>query len=326
MPKAAPILTIGVPVYNEGQFLAEALESLVGQTRRDWVMCISDNASTDDTEDICRSFAKRDPRIHYVRHEENRGAAFNWKYVLDQADTPLFAWVGGHDTWAPTFLEALTPCLQAPEVIMAYPQTRAVTLSGDPGQIYSDDHSNESIAAPGERLLRVVRHLGICNMLHGIWRTEVLRSVPIRLSFSSDSLLIAELSLLGCYVQHPEVLFFRRQVRATENSRERVARAWAEITNSDAKGTPGWLAAMYAYIQEYRDIIHRSKAPLSHYERTRLAWQVALIIARRYVVGPAVREMLLPSLPAPLVQPLRKVWRRRPSARRHAPFVRPEQS
>ena len=81
-----PILSIGLPVYNGAQFLEKALDSLLCQTFRDFELIISDNASTDATEKICKSYAERDSRIHYSRNAENMGAGWNVRrvYLLAQ--------------------------------------------------------------------------------------------------------------------------------------------------------------------------------------------------------------------------------------------------
>jgi glycosyltransferase involved in cell wall biosynthesis len=50
-----------MPVYNGEQFLTKALDSLLGQTFKDFELIISDNASSDATERICKSYADRDP-------------------------------------------------------------------------------------------------------------------------------------------------------------------------------------------------------------------------------------------------------------------------
>ena len=70
---AVPRLSIGLPVYNGENFLAESIESLLGQSYEDFELIISDNASTDGTEDICRSYAQQDSRIRYIRQPHNIG-------------------------------------------------------------------------------------------------------------------------------------------------------------------------------------------------------------------------------------------------------------
>ena len=60
---AAPRLSIGLPVYNGGDRLAESLEALLGQSYEDFELIISDNASTDGTPDVCHSYGRQDSRI-----------------------------------------------------------------------------------------------------------------------------------------------------------------------------------------------------------------------------------------------------------------------
>lgn len=68
----------GLPVYNGEQFLEETLDSLLAQTYSDFELIISDNASTDRTESICRFFVKKDKRIRYYRNDENIGLGSNF--------------------------------------------------------------------------------------------------------------------------------------------------------------------------------------------------------------------------------------------------------
>ena len=57
---------IGMPVYNGQNYVAQAIASILSQTFTDLELIISDNASTDGTADICRSFADRDKRVWRV--------------------------------------------------------------------------------------------------------------------------------------------------------------------------------------------------------------------------------------------------------------------
>ena len=68
-----PLVTIGVPVYNGERFLAECLDSLLSQRFRNFVLLISDNASTDGTEKICQTYVKADSRVRYHRNRTNIG-------------------------------------------------------------------------------------------------------------------------------------------------------------------------------------------------------------------------------------------------------------
>ena len=68
-----PRVSVGLPVYNGELYLEESLRALRGQSFQDFELIISDNASTDRTEEICRRHAQSDPRIRYSKAEYNRG-------------------------------------------------------------------------------------------------------------------------------------------------------------------------------------------------------------------------------------------------------------
>src|SRR5207344_2683550 len=82
---SAPRLSIGLPTYNGENFLAESLDALLGQSYEDFELIISDNASTDGTEDICHRYAKQDSRIRYIRQRRNIGCAPNHNYLVGEA-------------------------------------------------------------------------------------------------------------------------------------------------------------------------------------------------------------------------------------------------
>ena len=100
-----PMVSIGVPVYNGEETLTAALDSLLAQSFSDFEIIVSDNASTDKTEEICLSFCKRDSRIIYVRQEKNIGAAKNFEFVLKKSQGRYFTWAAADDLRSSDFLE-----------------------------------------------------------------------------------------------------------------------------------------------------------------------------------------------------------------------------
>ena len=85
----SPRLSIGLPVYNGERYLAEAFDCFLAQTFQDFEIIVCDNASTDRTAEICRSFAQRDPRIRYYRNEKNLGAIPNFNRVFELSRSRL---------------------------------------------------------------------------------------------------------------------------------------------------------------------------------------------------------------------------------------------
>ena len=61
-----PKISVIVPCYNQGKYLAEALDSVINQTLRDWECIIVDDGSTDNSAEIAKLYVEKDKRIHYV--------------------------------------------------------------------------------------------------------------------------------------------------------------------------------------------------------------------------------------------------------------------
>jgi len=98
------LITVGIPTYNRREYLKQAIESVLAQTFGDFTILVSDNASTDGTQELVMEYAKADRRIVYHCFPTNRGPAYNWHYLLEHAESPLFAWLPDDDLWLPDHL------------------------------------------------------------------------------------------------------------------------------------------------------------------------------------------------------------------------------
>ncbi len=103
--KSLPTITIGIPVRNGGDLLDKAILSATSQTFRDFEIIISDNASTDSTQQICKKYEKIDTRINYFHQKEDVNWLVNFNFVLKKAKGEYFVWLAADDFWEPTFLE-----------------------------------------------------------------------------------------------------------------------------------------------------------------------------------------------------------------------------
>jgi glycosyltransferase involved in cell wall biosynthesis len=92
-----PLVSIGIPVRNGAEFVREALDSARAQDYPNLEILVSDNASSDDTEALCREHANRDPRIRYWRNPEDIGQVGNFGKVLAQASGRYFTWLAADD-------------------------------------------------------------------------------------------------------------------------------------------------------------------------------------------------------------------------------------
>jgi glycosyltransferase involved in cell wall biosynthesis len=106
-----PLVTIAIPTYNRADtYLPQALRSALAQDYPALEILVSDNASTDGTPALVQSF--EDPRLRYVRHEQNIGGKANWTFCVHQARGTYFLLLHDDDLIDPDFV---TLCIGAAE-------------------------------------------------------------------------------------------------------------------------------------------------------------------------------------------------------------------
>lgn len=220
-----PKVSVGMPVYNGSRYLAGAIQSLLSQTFTDFELIISDNASTDDTERICREFAARDPRVRYDRLTENRGAVDNFNRLVRLSQGRYFKWAAADDLCDPQFLEVLVAILDAhPQVVWCHSVTGKI--DGEGRVLNADDPESEGLATtrqaglprqdhnshfPYRRYRGVLLGTAWCADCYGLIRTDKLEATGLLAAcYGSEKVLIGQLALSGQYREHPETLFWHR--------------------------------------------------------------------------------------------------------------------
>jgi glycosyltransferase involved in cell wall biosynthesis len=216
-------VSVGLPVYNGAKYVTQALDSLLNQDFDGFDVILCDNASTDETGEICRAYASRDRRIRYYRNETNIGAAPNFRRVFELAQGEFFKWFTHDDICLPAFLSRCYATLKAapPDVALVYPLCEFIGDFGEPlPSLYCDRIASQS-DRPYRRLARVVGRVSMGGPFWGVMRPSYLRRADLGGSVSYwDDLLLAELSLLGKIQEIPEVLF---QVRCHSGNAVAVA-------------------------------------------------------------------------------------------------------
>jgi glycosyltransferase involved in cell wall biosynthesis len=212
--KDIPLVTIGIPVFNEERFLSQAIESALGQEHENLEIVICDNASSDGTADICREYALRDRRIRYFRNDGNLGGVGNFNRVLELATGEFFMWLGGHDILHPQYVsQCLKLLLQDKQVVLGYPLCSWVNAGGESLCALGSDRFDTRGLSRLARL-NIVLWSTTGNAVHGVIRTETLRSVGgFRICAAPDYVLLAELSLVGTFALVPESLLTMRVLR-----------------------------------------------------------------------------------------------------------------
>lgn len=206
-----PKVSIAVPTYNCERYIGQSLESLLGQSYGDFELVISDNASTDATEQVCRQYAAKDSRIRYVRRTENIGGPGNFRYVFSLCQGEYHKWSTADDYWDTTFLEKSVKVLDAePDVVLCYPKTQLIDASGHKISDH-DDNLDLRDVRPALRFKKLMASIQLCNAHLGlIRRSAMLRTRLIGSERASDVHFLAELALYGKFALLQEQLFFRR--------------------------------------------------------------------------------------------------------------------
>jgi glycosyltransferase involved in cell wall biosynthesis len=268
-PTTNPRVSIGVPVYNGERFLQAALDTLLCQTFQDFELIISDNGSTDRTEEICRRVAAADPRVRYFRSDQNRGAAWNHNRVVELARGEYFTWASHDDLLAPTFVERCVAVLDAdPGVVFCRPNVIYVDEEGN--VLGRQAHRcNCSSASPSVRFWELLVVQG-GQTTYGLMRTSALRRVAPHQTFPrAERALFAELSLYGRFHVLTEELYFKRE-HAGQTSATRASRR-AESMVLDPARAKWWRHRTSLLLAEYVLAFARAirRAPLTVGERIR---------------------------------------------------------
>lgn len=284
-----PRLSIGLPVYNGERYLAESLDALLGQTFEDYELIISDNASTDSTEDICRSYAARDGRIHYVRQATNIGACPNHNHTFHLARGELFKWASYDDLYGRDLLRSCVEALDArPEVVLAH--SHEAIIDGTARITHTVDYPLDTDVESAPQRFRSLLFAVGGDDFYGVVRSDVLRRTPLNDSYHhSDRTLVAELALAGRFHQVPEVMFFRRDhpdraERAKPTKRSRSANMDPRRGDRLRHPTARLLAE---YVWGFVSAINRT--PLSSADRRLCHLYLTRWLASRAVPGTAER-------------------------------------
>ena len=198
-------LSIGLPVYNGELFIERAIESILAQTFTDFELIISDNASTDSTQEICQNFSKKDDRIRIFKQEKNIGIHRNFYFLLSQAKGKYFAWAAVDDYLDKDFMEKNLKVLESHNSIVSsigkiipygteslkidsklvdtsnYPKfLKNYVIRGRRKKMVDTDPVSGDINTKIRNLLKITKSLG---RWYGVHRTEQLKQCIIKKPF-----------------------------------------------------------------------------------------------------------------------------------------------
>ena len=228
----SPLVSIGLPVRNAGRDIENVVKSVLSQDYPNLEMIISDNESTDDTEEVCRELARADDRIVYHRQPQNVGILRNFQFVAAHAHGTYFRWIGDDDTLDPAFAAKCVALFESdPRLVLV---TTQISYGAPDGSVSTAEYHGTDLASddPIVRLREMLHLLNASHLLidplYAMARRETLTSIPRRNMLREDEVFAAKLALAGPWRHIPEVLAQRHW------KRERIG------TIAGRLGVPSW--------------------------------------------------------------------------------------
>lgn len=285
--ECSPLVSIGMPVYNGEKHLSRALTSLLNQSYVNFEILISDNASTDSTEGICRKFVHQDKRIRYSRNQENIGAWANFQHVLEMANGEYFMWAACDDYWMPDFLSALVTDLETN-------WEAAVTMSAVQ-RVWDDGTEIDVVRFPGPAnpgtmsAFRLAMALASGRPYHlyiyGLYRTAFIKSASrylLKDVVGADRLFVCHISLVKPFGYVDRILHIRQVNREPIKERykhESLGNIWRDPFGKEKMV---WIAGFYLWKSP---LIPRERKLYVPFVVARLALHVGASRLRRIFYG-----------------------------------------
>lgn len=190
------LVTIGIPTYNRCSTLSKAIESVVSQTYLNIEIIIGDNASIDETQALCESYASKDSRIRYMRHPENIGACNNFNKLLELASGKFFMWLSDDDWIDSSYIEQ---CLKILCNDSSYSLVCGKCFLYEDGKLLREDKAtNIEIDNPIDRIRAFYHTVATNSCFYGVMYTSYLQKIGgLQNVMGGDWLLIAGVAYLG---------------------------------------------------------------------------------------------------------------------------------
>jgi hypothetical protein len=214
MASDVPRVSFALPVRNGGEAIRRCLDSLLAQDFEDYEIVISDNASSDGTQDVIREYAARDSRIRPFLNEQDVGQIENFNRVVHLARGEYFRWIGAEDWLEPDYASSCVAVLDRDRGAIVVTNFFRIHLDGGVSR-YQEYHGEllES-ERPERRFARMLWsfHAGasLYEPLYSlIRRSTLLETSLIQMMVKADRILAAELSLAGRFHHHRACLAHR---------------------------------------------------------------------------------------------------------------------
>lgn len=207
------LVTVGIPTYNRADMLQRSIESVLCQDYTLIEVLISDNSSTDNTQNICQQFCEKDGRVKYVQQSSNIGALENFKNVLTRASGEYFMWLGDDDWIDSAYISSCVSLLASDSdmaLVSGAPKYYRGGKKASEGKMFNLLQQSWSA-----RVVNYYRQVADNGMFYGVMRTATLQQADIPNTMGADWHLLANIVSIGKTRMLPYVSLHRELGGAT---------------------------------------------------------------------------------------------------------------
>lgn len=245
-----PLVSIIIPVFNVIQYLAEALDSVIGQSYQNLEILVIDDGSTDGSSDLCDQYQQKDTRIR-VFHQENKGVSSARNTGLDHMTGDLVAFLDSDDAYDPDMIRKLVYVLQQYDADIVKCATSNQRTSGKLKKVSQNEEINPDaykVFSRQEALIAFLYRTINIAMWNKLYRKELWENFRFPELVCSEDL-CATLQILNHsqkVVVIPEKLIMYRALRTgslssaiTKNKFADMCTAFNYFENFIQENTPG---------------------------------------------------------------------------------------
>lgn len=203
-----PLVSIGLPVLNGEKYLRTALDSLLAQDYPNFEIIISDNDSSDNTQEISESYAANSRLITYTRCGSGGvPSGENFSRVLGLCHGHYFMWATHNGQWDPTFISTCVRQFKGNKnLVLASCRMRSINPNTGREVFRDPIISTISLSIPDRLRLFLGSDLRLCGIFYGVYKRRAISDLPLRVIIGTDHVFLAELALRGEFKTSPEAL------------------------------------------------------------------------------------------------------------------------
>ena len=195
------LVSIIMPSYNTGRFIAESIDSVIAQTYTNWELIIVDDCSSDNTDEVVSKYT--DKRIRYIKNEKNSGAALSRNRAIREAQGEWVAFLDSDDLWKPEKLDKMLSFMQDNRYLFAYHDFEKIDENSELLKVY--------VTGPKIVTKRKMYHYGYPGCLTFMYHAKEIGLIQIKdIRKNNDYAILLKLcKKADCYLLPENLALYR---------------------------------------------------------------------------------------------------------------------